>query len=250
MNKKVLLAVLMFFCANVGYADIHPGADAASYVNYTSTYDVDNKALIQNIITTCTEKANEKTKSTYTDFDPERYRSDRDYKVSNSITRVWYNNFLNTLETVGKPKLDSLSEKKQITLEEYAKIASEVRHHARIFTRGHMKDIEMRESDEERDAKKYGCRQGATFEWLLEHQLENQKVAFEKNTGKAFNEKSTEDGGNFDLDKAYRRIIETSTKTNLLVNTFTNACYGWGYGYTDKLDNLCDTIAYYAMPVV
>jgi len=211
-----------------------------------ANHDNADNTLLQNIITACAEIANEKTKSTYKDFDPKQYLNNKDYKVNNPTTRVWYNNFLNAFKDHGKLQLESLYAEGNITLEEYAQIASGVRHHARIFTRDHMIDSKMREGNEKRDAKKYGSLQGATFEWLFKKQLKEQKAAFEeKNTGKTFNERPTKDGGNFDLDKAYRRIIEKSTETNWSVNKFVGICYGW-FSVVDNL--VCNPIATYFMP--
>ena len=189
-----------------------PTKDSVSIIRHLSSSD---EPLLGTILAECTKDANVATKASYVNFNPERYRLDSTYKVENSVTRDWYNNFTNAFDKKWKATLDAKLRAGEITLADYAKISSEVRHHARISTREHMSDIVGLQAVQERDLKNYGNKDGPTFEWLMDHQRQKQEGEHNKQRpGEEFK---------FDKDKAYRSIIDSSTKTNFWVNLI-NQC--------------------------
>jgi hypothetical protein len=162
--------------------------------------------LLSKIIKDCATEAAKAVGVKHKDFDQKKYldENNNSYKVGNDVTREWYNNFMSTYATVWKPKLEEQVKSGGISLEDYAKISYEARHHARVFTRDHMQDIPGLEAIRQRDSSMYDTKDGPSFKWLLNKQEEKQKKA---NGGKPF-----------DPDKAYRAIIDSSTETNWFYN--------------------------------
>jgi hypothetical protein len=176
----------------------------------------------------CSMQAGNIAKRVYgEDFDPKKYETDGSYKVGNDINRVWYDAFLDTFKRAIEDKLEERLRSKKITLEEYAHIAFGMRHHARHFVRKHMEDDGLVEKLGNRDSTKYetsGADDDLTFEKLLERKLNKQKEKFErKNPGKSFDNASIKEGG-FDIEEAYRRIIETSTTPDGWIDKYVKHC--------------------------
>ncbi len=85
-----------------------------------------------------------------------------------------------------------------------------MRHYARITIREHMSDAVGLVAIKNRDLKVYGNPDGPTFNTMIERRLDKQKADVDPNYPS--------------LDNAYKSIINSSTKTNKLVNTFIK-CY-------------------------
>ncbi|MBU0743746.1 MAG: hypothetical protein KKE11_00015 [Gammaproteobacteria bacterium] len=234
MSKKLFFFILIMLCAHIGYASdsVILDLNAPEILEISSVYSdkqnsTDNN-LLAKTVAICKEVADKDTKKAFSDFIPSKYTEDSDYKVNNSITRFWYNSFLSALAPMIS-QLDTMLLNNEITLKEYAQTAAGARHYARIFTRKHMLDTNGRETAQKRDLLKYGNSDGPSFNWLVERQLEKQKKAYEKKyPGQTFDNRSIEDGGNFDINTAYRSIIIKSIETNKLVNSFTKWCYYYG----------------------
>jgi len=220
MNKKILFTILMMFCIYAGYvySQINIDNNTTETSNATGSDGTLVSETVEKIKIECSEIANTTTKNIFRDFDPKQYNKNTEYKVNNAITRVWYNSFLTAFKKTWKKRLEIQFAKRQITLEQYAQIAFEVRHYARIFIRSHMSDVNGLETIKARDFEKYGSPDGPSFKVLLDRQLEKQKAEFEKaNPEQTFEEK-------LDLDTAYVSIIDSSTRTNSAVNLFIK-CY-------------------------
>lgn len=212
MNKQIFCAVLILFYACIGYAQ--DATDTNSTIT-EQTNDADNALVhkkFEAIKNECTKIADTATQEIFKDFEPQQFATNHKYKVNNAVTRVWYNSFLNAFKKNWKKQLEDQVTNKQITLEQYAQIAFEVRHHARITIRDHMSDNAGLAAIRDRDLKVYGNPDGPTFKSMIERRLEKQKAEADPTYP--------------NLDKAYRSIIDTSTKTNKLVNTFIK-CYSY-----------------------
>lgn len=212
MNKKILLAILMLFCISTCLAN--------NQIN--NTYQPINAiSLDEEIIATelkkaqviCSETANTKTKKAFKNFNPGQYNNNPEYKVNNDITKFWYYSFLTAFNNTVKEHLEDKLKNNTLLPGEYARIAFEINLYANIFTRKHMRDTE-----------KYDTPNSPSFEYLMAQQTEKQKIEFEKeHSGQPFEAKAIEDGGNFDLNKAYNAIVELSTSTTWSVDTFMNS---------------------------
>ena len=156
----------------------------------------------------CAETANAAIKNK--SFDPKRYLNDKTYKINNSITRSWYNAFTKAFNDKLKPRYEAACKKGEMQKSDYAKLAYDVRHHARVFTRSHMSDKTGLEQTRSRDSKAYDTKDGPSFKWLLDRQKKNQENAFKKS--------GQTSPFRFDEKRAYQSIIDSSTRTNKAMN--------------------------------
>ena len=118
-------------------------------------------------------------------------------KMDNIVTRYWYHTFIAELGNMHKA-LERKIELKQLSWDEYAKLAFDMRHHARVYTRALMADQMAEALLERRDQMKYGNREGPTFEYLLEEQRKMHKTPEESD----------------------RAIVYSSIRTNIWANAY------------------------------
>jgi hypothetical protein len=117
--------------------------------------------------------------------------------MSNLVTRDFYHCWIQTF-TEYQPTLAALNAMGSLSTKDYAEIAFEMRHTARLEARAQMADQAAVGALERRDLAKYGHRDGPTFESLYQSGIDR----------------------GLSEEAASRRIIDSSTRTNTVADTF------------------------------
>lgn len=186
--SEIARGVFEAYCEDIA----KPEHSSLVHGNYTITeanlHEV-NKNLKQRILQGCSVGAYEKLNALY----PEGY----DVPTSKLVTRDLYHCWMETF-TEYQTTLTALQNLGCLSTREYAEIAYEVRHAARLHAREQMADRRAVEVVEARDLATYGHKNGPTFQLLYQRGIDR----------------------NLPEETAYRRIIDSSTKTNRIADTF------------------------------
>jgi len=256
MSKKLLFFVLILFCTHAALANEQMRHSNTTYPhenlkntneiaksifektqpqndiknvpekntnNHNSTKTIEIKytpeeeenAFSDYIIGECAREAN----SALLELRRNQYTEDKKNEINKAAARLWQMSFMSFFAYDNdliswKEKLENLVESKRMALEQYAKIAANVRLAVSTYT-GIKNEIKLNIPTKEVSKEGDNVRK-SNFEKLLNEQLEKQKKIHEtKKTGEKFTP---------DLNKAYKAIIEASTKINPIASTIHN-CY-------------------------
>lgn len=138
--------------------------------------------------------------------------------MDNNMTRDWYNACMDHFKSTVGPTLTTMRKQGTLSLEDHARTAFDVRHHARVHTRSLMEDKKGLAQIQKRDLSVYGNKDGPTFEHLM---------------GKA-------QASGKSLEEAHNDIIRSSTSTNMVVNAYISVC--------KMTSNVSQVISSYLMP--
>lgn len=143
----------------------------------------------------CTRAAEEVTKKAYPEYT-------EGGKMSNTMTRTWYHAYMQEYENQLEQQKDVIS---KMSLEDRAHIAYEARHHARVQTRSQMDSETSLYLAQEADIKRYGHKDGPTFEWLMQANIKK----------------------GMSVEQSYEDIIRSALSTNFYVNLYISAMKGF-----------------------
>ncbi len=165
------------------------GRDLAEYNISNSQLHSINEDLKTRITLGCMAGAEEKLNAMH----PEGFA----LPMSNLVTRDFYHCWIQTFAEF-QPTLSALNTLGSLSTKEYAEIAFEMRHAARLEARGQMADRTAVAALERRDLATYGHKDGPTFQSLYERGIAH----------------------GLSEEAASRRIIDSSTRTNAIADTF------------------------------